>query len=63
MNERRYLVFIDDEIIARGMDLKTATILITAFFEEYYNDHSMVISIKEEERIVGVEESLYKKGE
>lgn len=50
MNEKKYKVLIDGFIVAERMDLKTATIPIKALFEEYDNDWTMTVSIKEEER-------------
>ena len=50
MAEYKYKVLIDGVVCAENMDIKTATILIKALFEQYYNDHSMTISIKEMER-------------
>ena len=52
MEERKYKVLIGNIVIANNMDLKTATILIKALFEEYYNDCQMVISVKLEDRTV-----------
>lgn len=52
MNERKYNVFVNSEVVAHDMDLKTATVLIRALFEEYYNDNTMMVSIKEEDRAV-----------
>lgn len=49
MTERKYKVLIDKEV-AENMDIKTATILVRALFEEYYNDYGMTISIREMER-------------
>ena len=50
MAEYKYKVLIDGVVCAENMDIKTATILIRALFEQYYNDHSMTISTKEMER-------------
>jgi hypothetical protein len=52
MCEKIYKVFINNEVVARGMDIRTATVLIRALFEEYYNDYTMTISIKEEDKAV-----------
>ena len=52
MTKKKYEVLINDEVVARNMDINTATILTKALFNEYYNDHAMVISIKEEDRKV-----------
>ena len=52
MAEHKYKVLIDGVVYAENMDIKTAIILVRALFEEYYNDHSMAISIKEMERAV-----------
>lgn len=45
MEERRYKVSIDNMVVAEKMDLKTATVLVKALFDEYYNDCKMVVSI------------------
>lgn len=45
MDEYKYKVLIDGVVYAENMNIKTATILIRALLEEYYNDHSMTISI------------------
>ena len=58
MTEYKYKVLIDDVLYAENMDIKTAAILIKALFEEYYNDHSMTISIKEMERAVCTNEQM-----
>ena len=50
MYEKKYKVLIDNEVVASDMDIRTATILVRALFEEYYNDYAMTVSIKEEER-------------
>lgn len=50
MGEPRYNVLIDNAIVAQDMDIKTATILIRALFEEYYNDDSMKITILKMEK-------------
>jgi hypothetical protein len=49
MYERKYQVLIGDEVVARDMDLKTATILVRALFEEYYADYTLTVSVKEME--------------
>ena len=54
MYESKYEVLIEGEVIASNMNIQTATILVKALFDEYYNDHSMTISIREEERTEGV---------
>ena len=55
MYEKKYMVLINNEIVAKDMDIKTATILVKALFEEYYNDYTMTVSVKEEDRAVCVE--------
>ena len=52
MRERSFKVLINNQVVAKDMDLKTATILVRALFEEYYNDYTMTVSIKEEDRAV-----------
>lgn len=49
MWEDTYCVEVDGEVVARGLDLKIATILIRALFEEYWNDKYMVVSVKKED--------------
>ena len=58
MAKYKYKVLIDGVVYAENMDIKTATILIRALFEEYYNDHSMTISIKEMEKTMCNDEQM-----
>ena len=44
MNENRYIVMINSKVIAEGMPLQDAILLIKAELEEYNND-SMLVSI------------------
>lgn len=53
MNNIKYRVLLDDKVIAERMDIEIALALVKALFEKYYNDHSITISIKEEERTEG----------
>ena len=39
-----YEVLIDNEVIATGMDINVATVLVKALFEEYYNEREITIS-------------------
>lgn len=50
MYEKKYMVLINNGVVASNMDIRTATVLAKALFEEYYNDHTMTVSIKEEDR-------------
>lgn len=52
MGENKYRVLINNTVVAKDMDIKTATVLVRALFEEYYNDYNMTISIKQEDRAV-----------
>lgn len=52
MYEKKYKVLINNEIVASDMDIKTATVLVRALFEEYYNDYTMTASIKQEDKAV-----------
>ena len=54
MNEHRYKILINDTVVAENMDMEIVTILIKALFENYYNEHSMIVSIKEMDRVEGV---------
>ena len=47
MEEMKYQVSINDNIIAQDMTLEYATIFIKAIFHEFYNRHMMTVSIKE----------------
>lgn len=51
MNKNKYKILINDTVVAENMDMETATILIKALFEKYYNDHAMIVSIKEMDRV------------
>ena len=55
MTDKKYKVLINNDIVAEGMDIKTATILVRALFEEYYNEYPLTISVIEKERCVGCE--------
>lgn len=57
MSEKRYKVLINNEVVADGMDIKTATILVRALFEEYYNDYLMTVSVREMERTMAVDDN------
>lgn len=50
MNERKYSVAIDGTIIAQGMNLETALILVKGLFETYYAEPkiSICIEVKDE---------------
>ena len=51
MSDKKYAVLIENEVIASNMDINNALIFIKALFDHYYEEHSMVISIKEMEKI------------
>lgn len=51
MTDKKYKVLINNKVVAQKMDIKTATTLVRALFEEYYNDCGMTISIREMERV------------
>lgn len=53
MFDKKYTILIDNEIIADNMELNNALILVKALFDHYYEEHSMVISIKEIKRMEG----------
>ena len=55
MEENRYKVLINNEVVAKDMDIKIATVLVRALFEEYYNDYTMAVTIKQEDRVVRVD--------
>lgn len=48
MEEQRYRVLIDGIAYADNMNIETATILIKALFEKYYNDN-FVLSVQKME--------------
>ena len=50
MNENKYYLKIDNRIIAERVSLEHALIFIKSIFENYYNDHEIVISIAEMRR-------------
>ena len=51
MGERRFEVSQGNNRLATGMRLEDALLFINAIFNKYYMEHSMVISIKEMERV------------
>ena len=38
--------------LAKDMDIRTATVLVRALFEEYYNDCTMAVTINHEDRVI-----------
>lgn len=54
MNAKKYEVLIDKMVVAERMDLETATILVKAIFNEYYNQYPLTVSVKEMERCEGI---------
>ena len=58
MEEKKYKVLINSKVVAKDMDIRTATVLVRALFEEYYNDYTMTISIKQEDKAVCAEEDM-----
>ena len=50
MNENKYYLKIDNRIIAERVSLEHALIFIKSIFENYYNDHEIMISIAEMKR-------------
>ena len=52
MEEKKYKVLINNEVVAKDMDIRTATVLVKALFEEYYNDCTMAITINQEDRVI-----------
>lgn len=51
MIEKRYRVLIDGVTVATGMSLEHATIFLKALFLEYYNEDTMAVSIRQEDRV------------
>ena len=50
MNENKYYLKIDNRTIAERVSLEHELIFIKSIFENYYNDHEIVISIAEMRR-------------
>ena len=50
MNENKYYLKVDNRIVAECIPLEYALIFIKSIFENYYNDHEIVISIAEMEQ-------------
>jgi hypothetical protein len=40
--EKKYKVLINNEVVAKDMDIRIATVLVRALFEEYYNDKGSI---------------------
>lgn len=47
MEEMKYQVLVNDNIVAQDMTLEYATLFMKAIFHEFCNRHSMTVSIKE----------------
>ena len=50
MNENKYYLKVNNRIVAECIPLEYALIFIKSIFENYYNDHEIVISIAEMEQ-------------
>lgn len=48
MNESKYSVAIDGTMVAQGMNLETALILVKAIFDTYYAEPKLSICIEVE---------------
>lgn len=46
MNEYKYSVVVENEVIASGMTINTAIILVKALFQEWHNEADMKICIQ-----------------
>ena len=55
MSENKYYLKVDNRTVAECVSLEHALIFIKSIFENYYNDHEIVISIAEMERCEGWE--------
>ena len=51
MKDRRFEILHGNDRLATDMRLEDALLFINAIFDKYYMEHSMVISIKEIERL------------
>ena len=51
MEDRRFEISHGNNRLATDMRLEDALLFINAIFDKYYMEHSMVISIKEMERL------------
>ena len=59
MPTNKYELVLDNEVIASGMDVNTALILIGALYEKYYNEEGMSITIREMDRAKANESNHY----
>ena len=57
MSEHKYYLKVDNRTVAECIPLEYALIFIKSIFENYYNDHDIVIAIAEMERCEGREVS------
>ena len=57
MSENKYYLKVDNRTVAECVSLEHALIFIKSIFENYYNDHDIVIAIAEMERCEGWEVS------
>ena len=61
MNDYEYSVIVDNVVIAKGMSIGNAMILVKALFQEWHNESDMKISIQKnliERCIVASEDKL-----
>lgn len=46
MNDYEYSVIVENEVIASGMTLNNALVLVKALFQEWHNESTLKISIQ-----------------
>lgn len=57
MSENKYYLTVNNRTVAECIPLEYALIFIKSIFENYYNEHDIVIAIAEMERCEGCEVS------
>ena len=50
MNETKYYVQVEDDVVAENLTLEYATLLMTAIFERYFNDTDITVTIARMDR-------------
>lgn len=55
MNEDKYVVLINGEAVANGMDIDMALVLVKGIFNEYFNERNMEVSLKKQMIFCGVD--------
>lgn len=57
MFERKYFITVNNRTIAENMTIDYALVFVKAIFNEYYNEHELIVAIEEMPRCEMMEDA------